>query len=346
MNSKQDDSIEFSEDPYRRQLERTIHILEMEIELRKNTEARELEASRENKLLTQDCIEQRNVIQELKTQLHQLLTKATMDQCLSTDETNETIQKALDKIRPYKDMYQDLYPTLSKLVIQDTMPREDMVYDKNTVHTILEEAYGPNLGYSSISSSNVSSHSNLSGNLSGNLSEHHHSPRDIDITKSQIMTPNKDTAQKKGFDWGIFGKFTSGNKEIVNTGENQQFAPNHKDKSDKRQKEWDSIHGEINKGKTVWILKKRIEAQFKNGSFIPQNMRSVIWRRLLGNRSRVTARIYRMLMLQLPNANPQVKKCIVLDVNRSFANLSKSAAFETVKQESIKILQLFEVALV
>ena len=335
MDSRKDDIIEFSEDPYRRQLERTLDILEMETIQRKEAEAEELEASRENKLLTQSCIEQRNVINELKAQLHEILTKSTKDECVSTDETNETIQKALNKISPYKEMYQDLYPTLSKLVIQDTMPREDVVYDDQTVQIIMEEAYGTKLECSGISSSNVSSFSNLSETLP--------SPRDRQNSNSQTMTPNKETAKKKGFDWGIFGKLTGSGKEASNSGNNTQVVPNNKEKSDKRQKEWDNILGEIRKGKSVWILKHKIETQFKNGSFIPQNMRCVIWGRLLGNRSRVTPRIYRMLLLQLPNANPQVKKCIVLDVNRSFSNLSKSAAFEKVKQESIKILQLFEV---
>lgn len=338
MKSREDDSIEFGVDPYRMQLERTLEILEMEIEHRKAAESEELEASRENQLLNQRCIEQRNVIDQLKTQLHALLAKSTKDQCVATDETNETIQKALDKIRPYKDKYQDLYPTLAKLVIEDTMPRAEVEYDDRTVKTILEEAYGPVISLSGMSSSNVSSKSNLSSAQP--------SPRDPPTINSQTMSPNLDNSKKKGFDWGIFKKFTGADKDTSSGSHQKSKDANLKEKSSKSLKEWENILSEIGKGKSVWALRTKIENQFKAGSSIPQHMRCVLWGKLLGNRSRVTSRIYKMLLLQLPNANPQVKKCIVLDVNRSFSALSKSEEFEKVKQESIKILQLFEVKLI
>lgn len=333
-----DDEIEVFDCPYRNQLERTLEILELEMERKKELQAQEREATIENKHLTETCIEQRNVVQSLKSQLQDILLKSTADQCIQTEETSETIQKALDKIAPFKDRYQDLYPNLSKLIVQDAMPREEIEFDDRTVDSILSEALGLQQTTSEPDSSNLSSQSNLSENM-------HASPLEPKLPLSKSKE-NKVESKKSGFDWGILKKLAGADKEKNSPDFDSRLEVSSEKQTTqtKAQKEWENILGEISKGKSVWTLKNRIDFQLKASCFIPQKKRGSIWRRLLGNRSRVTPRIYKMLLLQLPNSNPHVKKCIMLDVNRSFSKLANSQAFEKVKEEAIRILQLFEVS--
>lgn len=340
------DSIEFSEDPYRSQLERTLDILEIEVKQKNEVCATLKEATTENKLLSQSCIEQRNVIQDLKMQIEELMDKQTRDECLATDETNESIQLALDKLKPFREMYQDLYPALSKLVIQDTIAREETEYDENTVDKIMAEVYGEE----SSKQLKLMDEGHSSG-MSG--SQDNSEPLQSPLIQKDLSTEDKgqanDLSGKKGFDWGIFKKFTSNNKEkeqslMPNTPSDNSASKEKPNQQPKAAKEWELIQSLLLRGESIWSMRAKIETLFKAGSFVPHRIRGAVWKRLIGNRSRITPRIYQMLLLQLPNANPEAKQCILKDMPRSFTFLSGSETLEKVRKEAIKILQLFEVA--
>lgn len=334
----QDDEIEIFECPYRNQLERTLEILEIEMMKKKELQAQEAEASLLDKHLRESCIEQRTVIQNLKGQLHSMLAKATKDECIQTEDTQASIQMALDKIAPFKDQYQDLYPSLSKLLVQDVMPREDVEFDDTLTDTIMAEAFDNQQSTTGVYLSDLSSRSNVSDNAPG-------SPLESKNDSSKNQEESIDQKKKSGFTWGILKKIRGEKDEDV---PDLDMKPDpakdgQSSKKTKLTKEWENLMNDLNKGKSIWPMKSKLDHLIKTTGQIPQKHRSSIWRRLLGNRSRITPRIYKILLQQLPNTNPVVKKCIVLDVNRSFVALAKSQAFERVKEDAVKILQLFEV---
>lgn len=344
MKRHQDDDIESVGDPYREQLERTLAIIEQETIVAAQARAELRAMEQQHQLLNQSCIEQRNVIRDLKTQLQEMLTKETRDEAIATDETNADIQRALDVLRPFKDQYQDLYPCLSKLVVQDVLASGEAEYDQSTVDKILAEAAGIEWGEPRKLEDSASSNQ-LS--ISNDGLENSVSPQPRNNSYIEDKSMSEEDSKKKPFDWGIFKKLTGGNKEKEKSVSSPKWPETpRKDKSDltKIQKEWEQIQSQLKKGDSVWSLNSKIDAIFKSGSYIPQKYRGAIWSRMLGNRSRVTPRIYNMLLAQLPKANPDVKTCIVKDVERSFSYLSRSQTLQKIKRDAIKILQLFEVA--
>lgn len=336
MHDMQEEGIEFEEDPYRQQLERTIEILEEEVKLKVAINQELKEAAVENQLLTQSCIEQRNVIQDLKSQLKVLLSINTRDQCVATNETNESIQKAIDILKPFKEKFQDLYPVLSKLVVQDAVPREEVEYDENTVGSILKEVYGTE-NEREVKMTDDSGSIQLSTSQDAiEQSPLLHKATSADQKKTPIMQA---TNTNKGSAWDIFKKLAGVTDEKEKTSSSQPEILNKGSKS----KEWENIFTLLRKGESVFSVKSKMDNLFKAKSHIPQKYRGMIWSRLIGNRSRVTPRIYNMLLLQLPQANPHTKECILRDVERTFYQFSKSEKFQQIKIQTIKILQLFEV---
>lgn len=318
------EEIEFEEDPYRQQLERTLEILETEV-TKKQVVSEELrKIAAEHSLLQQNCIEQRNVITDLKQQLNTLLSKGSNDVCLATEETNAHIQEALDLLRPFREKYQDLYPHLSKLVVQDTLAKSETEYDRDTLAKVTIEAKTIDLDHT------ISSDKSLGDSKLSKISS---SSDVIDSSPSEPLQP------KKSSGWGFFNPF-SGTSEL----KPQQTIDQKMEKPSKF-KEWTTIFEKLSKGESVWSLSSKMDSLFRAGSFIPQEYRGFIWSRLIGNRSRVTPRIYNMLLLQIPQANPIAKECILKDVERTFVQYSNSETFQTIKHDVRKIMQLFEVVL-
>lgn len=281
---------------------------------------------KERRVLEQSSIEQKVVINDLKDTLKKLLAAPTSSKEVQTDETSELLDDKMNGIAVFLENYQDLYPQLTKFGPEIKSNSPEFVYSETTILEILNEC-----GF------------------------------DLHPAKHREPEPEagdgkaRDSPQKKAFDWGFFKKLTGrgSSQESQRKQEHQAVETSPKTplihsspKGAKADKEWEKevVLPVAQQGYPISLFFSRMSALNRAGNAVPWVRRGLIWRKLIGNKSRITRRIFTMLLPLLPKANPSVLELIIQDVDQAFPDYSRSPTFTYIKSESIKILQLFEVA--
>jgi len=279
--------------------------------------------SKERKVLEQSSIEQKVVIKDLKDTLKMLLTPPTDCKQVQTDETSAALDGKMSGISLFLENYQDLYPQLTKSGPEVKKNTLEFSYSDSTILDILAEC-----GFG----------------ITTAMLNHHQS----------ATTDTKDSPSKKSFDWSFFKKLTgqSSAEEGPKTLEQQATEASPRTplihctpEGSKADREWEKevITPVSRHGDPISLFTSRMNAMNRSGNAVPWVFRGLVWRKLIGNKSRITPRIFTMLLPLLPKANPAVLELIIQDVDRAFPDYSRSPTFTYIKSESIKILQLFEV---
>lgn len=279
---------------------------------------------KERRVLEQSSIEQKVVINDLKDTLKKLLAAPTSSKEVQTAETSELLDEKMNGIAVFLENYQDLYPQLTKFGPEIKSNSPEFVYSETTILEILNEC---GFGLQPVK------------------------PKEPEASDGK----SSDSPQKKAFDWGFFKKLTGRDSSQESQRKQEQQAADATPKTPlihsspkgaKADKEWEKevILPVAQQGYPISLFFSRMSALNRAGNAVPWVRRGLIWRKLIGNKSRITRRIFTMLLPLLPKANPSVLELIIQDVDQAFPDYSRSPTFTYIKSESIKILQLFEVA--
>ena len=343
------DSIEVGQsDPYKLQQERIMALLEAEIQRKQIGSKLVMETTQANRLLEQATIEQKNVIRDLKAQMMALLTVPTREGSTMTEESSLDIDKELSIVRPFHEKYEDLYPQLNRSASVDKERPHEFEFYLDTMQTCLKEA-GLTYALEDAPATISDSLSTNSNNSNEGYSPYLPSPEKEKLVTVELLPKDifadrtEEVPKKEGFAWGSFFKRISPSiTQNEPKGQKVKTAEQSVSEFLKRVKEWEKIATPVFNGENIWIHKQRMNGLLEGGVAIPYRIRGLIWRKCLGNRSRITGRIFQMLLAQLKDANPEVHHRISQDVSKVFPQFSESKTFKEVQDESIKILQMFE----
>lgn len=286
----------------------------------------DLEATvKERRVLEQSSIEQKVVINNLKEILKKLLSSPTVSSAVQTDETSESLDAKMSDISMFLENYQDLYPQLAKSASDIKKNTPEFTYSETMILEILTEC---GFGIDTV--------------------RHKQS--------SSVSAESRTSPPKKPFDWSFFKKLTgqSASQDSQKSFEQQESEVSPRTpliystpEGSKADREWEKeiITPVARNGEPISLYTSRMNSMNRAGNPVPWVWRGLVWRKLIGNKSRITPRIFTMLLPLLPKANPAVLELIVQDVDRAFPEFSRSPTFTYIKSESIKILQLFEVGI-
>ena len=263
-------------------------------------------------MLEQSSIEQQIVIKGLKDALKKLLSTPTACSASQTDETSELLDEKMSSISVFLENYQDLYPQLAKSGTDVKKNTPEFTYSDTTILEVLAECGFPK-------------------------------------QPSVFSADSRASPPKKAFDWSFLKKLT-GQAESKDSQKSAEPSPrtpliSSTPEGSRADKEWEKevITPVARQGEPISLYISRMNTMNRAGNAVPWVWRGLVWRKLIGNKSRITPRIFTMLLPLLPKANPAVLELIVQDVDRAFPEFSRSPTFTYIKSEAIKTLQLFEV---
>ena len=272
----------------------------------------------------------------MKETIHALLTVSTKTVEVQTDISSADIDVELSGMDIFHNKYQDLYPSFAKI---DNSSKPNAHLPEYDFHPATLERVLADCGLLF---------------------------PDVDSLVASQTSPNKDSSQTDGkkskFDWGFFKKFGSEKKEeqgrgkateegttrerelVWSRGVAFELVNRQNEGYLKRLKQWErEVTGPVANREHVMRFTSKMYSFIKAGNGIPVGHRGVLWRRLVGNRSRLNRRIFSMLLSQLSQCNQQVRERIVKDLDAAFPAFGHGEVFEGVKAECVKVLQLFEV---
>lgn len=175
-------------------------------------------------------------------------------------------------------------------------------------------------------------------------------------SNSTLSAPGKQPPEKKSFAWNLLNKITNGLNDSKTPRErspelaiSQDRNGSHSrssivDISIEADREWESeVFRPILHGVPAKALDNNIMKLIESGNYVPSKKRGLLWRKLVSNRGRINKRLFMLLLAQLDNASPSVRESIVKDMDRTYGEYKASPTYCDVKNESIKVLQLFDV---
>lgn len=247
------------------------------------------------------------------------LPKRTL--AVETLDTHESIEHQIKLIGLLRETYSDVCPTLQNS-LKDVKIEGEFDYDPMTIEKIYSEC----------------GHSHESIFETGQ--------------KTRGKQGEKSAEKSSLFDWNLLKRFQAKSDEKQQR-EDSPDDPNTRSGSErsipledrvKVARVWEKeVIMPLSNGVEASVLLPKIKSLLKRGSMVPSHFRGEIWRRLLGNRSRINKRLFKLLLAQLPMASVQVKEAIVKDMDRTYSEFKQSVTYRRVRSESVKVLQLFDV---
>lgn len=286
-----------------------------------------------SRLLEDSKVEHDNVIHQLKEKLALLRYKSGKNFQGQTRETNESIESHLHVVKSLFETYSDILPAMEKSVKEaDNIP--EFQFDPDTMEKIYLEC-------------NMTIPSDKSFD---NLSQKSQK------TDSNFSEESNKSNENKGFGWNILSKFSLGfddSKSTSTKSQNSSSKRNGNGNLDRKivqensidgAKEWEiEIFRPILGGMAAKALDKKITHLIESGNYVPPKNRGLLWRKLVSNRGRINRRLFKLLLGLLDKASPSVRESIIKDMDRTYGEFKTSQTYCDVKNESIKVLQLFDV---
>ena len=278
-------------------------------------------------------IENDRVIRQLKEHLGSLKCRNTKNFQGQTRESNESLDSHFHLVKTLMENYAELLPTLGKSLSEMKVVKE-FEFDPDTVSKIYRE-------------------SNMVAPLEDSIDAFEQRPsKEAKQSNNQI----KEVSEKKGFGWSLLSKITNGLNDDKppstksqgstltqetngSVGRNSQL-----DISVEADKEWEiEVFRPILSGLPAKSLDLKITHLIESGNYVPSKKRGLLWRKLVSNRGRLNRRLFMLLLGLMDKANPSVRESIVKDMDRTYGEFKISPTYCEVKNEAIKVLQLFDV---
>jgi hypothetical protein len=287
-----------------------------------------------SRLLEDSKIEHDNVIWQLKEKLACLRHKSGKNFQGQTRDTYDSIDSHIHVVKTLFESYSDILPTLGK-TFQESEDLPEFQFMPDTMNKIYMECKMP-----------IPSDDSLDG-----LDQ-----KQVNIA-SKITSPLTKPIEKKGFAWSLLSKITNSLDEpkprstksqdstISQEGNTSMSKNSTSSFGIEALKEWETeIFRPILGGIPAKEFDKKITQLIEKGNYVPSMKRGLLWRKLVSNRGRISRRLFKLLLGLLDKASPSVKDSIVKDMDRTYGEFKESPTYRDVKNESIKVLQLFDVA--
>ena len=276
-----------------------------------------------SKKTIEESIEENNMmIRGLKDKIDQLVSVSKRSVQLQTVDTVQSIESHVRLISVLKEAYSDFNFTLQKSIKEVRIERE-LEYNEDTIEDMYREC----------------------GKTADIIQEVNLSHKD-DEKKEKV-----ESGKESIFSWNILKKFRSKSNEKKGSSQSRLEETRSNSVQSVRlsseediDKVWEKqVLGPLYQGKSLEELTPGINSLIKSGQSVSSRRRGLFWRKLLGNRGKITKRLFKLLLVQLNTPNQSVKESIIKDMDRTYSEFKTSAVFQHVRSESVKILQLFDV---